>query len=100
MRLTDTIFLIGPCMALSINDIHLNESAHHTMAGRGIDVVNPLELIGPDHTKEESTKILLEAMSGCDGVAMIPGWESDPVATVLAIVATATGIEICKISIT
>ena len=88
-------YIAGPMTGIK----YLNFPAFHAMAARlraaGHQVENPAE-INPD-PKAEWTDCMfadLKALSSCDGIVMLPGWEQSPGAQIERLWAIRTGKQV------
>lgn len=85
-------YIAGPMTGLP----KLNFPAFHAMAAKlraaGHEVINPAEL-NPDPTAEWTDCMFadLKALTTCDGIVMLPGWENSPGAQIERLWAIRTG---------
>ena len=89
------LYIAGPMTGY----LDLNFPAFHAMAARlraaGHEVINPAE-INPDPTAEWTDCMFadLKALTACDGIVTLAGWEQSPGAQIERLWATRTGKQV------
>lgn len=79
MRKVQTIYISGPMTGIPLLNFPAFHDAHHQLRIMGFDVVNPAE-VNPDSEASRYTCLRhdLAALTHCDAVALLPGWEHSP----------------------
>ncbi|GJH14992.1 DUF4406 domain-containing protein [Caballeronia novacaledonica] len=79
----------------------LNFPAFHAVAARlralGFEIVNPAEVdVGPNLTWLACMRADIKLLVDCDGIALLPGWEQSPGATVEHTIARGLGLRVIQ----
>ncbi|MEO8021093.1 DUF4406 domain-containing protein [Polaromonas sp.] len=85
-------YIAGPMTGLPDLNFPAFNATAATLRAAGHEVENPAE-INPDPTAEWTDCMFadLKALTGCDGIVMLPGWEKSPGAQIERLWATRTG---------
>lgn len=88
------IYLAGPMTGLP----QLNHPAFMDAAVRlrfqGFDVINPAELNPPNRDWSKAMKVAVRALTSCEAVALLPGWEESKGASLEVHIARQCGMEV------
>jgi hypothetical protein len=75
------IYLSGPMSGLPGNNFYAFNTYAATLRGMGLDIVNPAEIGGDANDTNPANynaylRADIKAMMDCDGIALMPGWET------------------------
>jgi hypothetical protein len=75
------IYLSGPMTGLPGNNFYAFNTYAATLRGMGLDIVNPAEIGGDANDTNPANynaylRADIKAMMDCDGIALMPGWET------------------------
>nr|WP_280519312.1 DUF4406 domain-containing protein [Caballeronia zhejiangensis] len=91
------LYIAGPMSNLP----ELNFPAFHAEAARlralGFEIVNPAEVdVGPNPTWLACMRADIKVLVDCDGIALLPGWEKSPGATLEHSIARGLGLRVMQ----
>ncbi len=91
------LYIAGPMTGYP----ELNFPAFHAEAARlrafGFEIVNPAEVdVGPDPTWLGCMRADIKLLVDCDGIALLPGWEQSPGATLEHTIARGLGLRVIQ----
>lgn len=88
------LYVSGPVTGMpSLNRPAFEQAASQLHRALGCAVELPHDTVPPDAGWIEAMRLSLRAMLGCDGVAMLPGWQRSAGARLEQSVAVAVGME-------
>ncbi|KDR25445.1 DUF4406 domain-containing protein [Caballeronia zhejiangensis] len=91
------LYIAGPMSNLP----ELNFPAFYAEAARlralGFEIVNPAEVdVGPNPTWLSCMRADIKVLVDCDGIALLPGWEKSPGATLEHTIARGLGLRVMQ----
>ena len=96
--MVERVYVCGPMTGLPEYNYPAFHSAAHELRARGFDVNNPAENEPPEcGTWEGYLRIALAQVVSCDGLVLLPGWESSRGARLEHFVAIELQLKIYKI---
>ena len=92
------IYISGPMSGLPNHNFPAFYAAAEKVRAQGIEAVNPAEInADTDLSWEECLRADIKALSDCDTIAMLPGWENSKGAHLEVHVAHRLGIRVVRI---